>query len=205
MLLKNNSRWVLLCAVAVCIIFLPLMWARSRPEEVLKAQLFKQTREEQSIELRSGDAVAPGDELYMTVEVSRALHVYVISEDANRDRMVIYPCRAWGRSPRLKANERHRLPGSEGFWSVPVVTPRERLLVIASAYPVDLLDSAFVALEFPKPCAAPIGAEAGRWIDSVADSESDSFRLPWKILGRGAELWSSTIELNGVEGSWIEQ
>lgn len=198
MLLKTLLRWGVPCAAALCAVLLAA-WPEPKPDQVLRAQLFKRSGEYRSVELLQGDALVPGDELYMTVTARRALHVYVVSEDAAGERLIIYPCRTWGRSPRLRDGQPYRLPGSEGFWPVRSVTPRERLLVIANSHAIDLLDAAFMAAESPEPCAAPVSGEASRWIDGlVAPQGGFSFGSLWKAWARKPETWISTLELKGI-------
>ena len=197
MVLKPSLRWGFPCAAALGAV-LAIGWIDPRPEPVLRAQLFKQTGKQASIELAPGDRLASGDELYMILEVKPALHVYVVSEDAAGERLVIYPCRTWGRSPRLAAAQPHRLPEQEGFWQVRSVTPRERLLVIASPRPVDFLDEVFMAAENPKPCVAVVGVEASRWIDDLLTPSKGFFEPLRKVWDRKPETWTLTFDLKGT-------
>lgn len=197
MLLKSRLWWGAPCAAALCAV-LAAAWPGPKPEQVLRARLFKRSGEHGAVALLQGGTLAPGDELYMTVEARRALHVYVVSEDAAGERLLIYPCRIWGRSPRLAADQSHRLPGREGFWPVRSVTPRERLLVIASSQPIDPLDALFVAEESPVPCAAPVRGEAGRWIEGLMNPPGGlAFGSLLKAWHRGPETWISTLDLKG--------
>jgi hypothetical protein len=195
MLLKTHLRWGVPFAAALCAV-LVAAWREPKPGQVLQAQLFKQVGEQGSVELLRGDVLAPGDELYMTVEARRALHVYVVSEDAAGVRLIIYPCQNWGRSPQLGADQPHRLPGREGFWPVRSVTLRERLLVIAGVHPIALLDAAFLAAENPEPCLASVSDEANRWIDGLVNPSGGPL---WNFWYQKPETWISTFDLKGVE------
>jgi hypothetical protein len=196
MLLRSRLQWGFPCAAALCAAL--IAWAEWPPGQVLEAKLFKRVGERGSVELVTGDTLAPGNELYMTLKTRRALHVYVLSEDAAGERWVIFPCRNWGRSPRLAADLQHRLPGDDGFWPVRSVTPREHLVVIASARSIDLLDAVFMTGENPEPCAAPVGLEASRLIDDLVEPSGSPFKSLWKVRDREPEAWTSTFDLKGA-------
>lgn len=199
MLLLKTRLWWGVPVVAALIAALVTVWREPESGQVLQVQLFKQVGEHGAVELLAGDSLVPGDELYMTVKPRHALHLYVVSEDAIGERLLIYPCRIWGRSPRLAAHRPYRLPGREWFWPVRSVTLRERLLVIASTRSIDLLDAAFTAAESPEPCAGPVSREASRWIDGLEDPPA-SFSLGalWKPGDRNPETWISILDLKGA-------
>lgn len=156
------------------------------PEGVLQTQLFKNARP--PVELASGDALIPGDELYLTISPLRDLYLYVVSENAAGERLVIYPCRNWGPSRPLGRGRLYRLPpplfGRETFWPVGSLTSRERLRVIAGSRSIDFLESAVEAAESAPPCASPVPAEASRRLDEL-------------IRDGHREMWISTYALKG--------
>lgn len=176
----RRSRTAVLCVVLSC------AGCSSEIDQVLQTQLFKGSRP--PVELASGDALAPGDELYMTVSPRRNLYLYVVSENAAGERLVIYPCRNWSPSRPLGEGRLYRLPpplfGRETFWPVGSLTSRERLRVIAGSRSIDFLESAVEAAESSPPCASPVPAEASRRIDRL-------------IEAGGREVWISTYELKG--------
>lgn len=198
MLLKARFWWGGAVAAALSAVLLAA-WRGPEPGEVLQVQFFKQVGEHEAVELLSGDSLVSGDDLYMTVTARDALHLYVVSEDTVGERLIIYPCRTWGQSPRLAANQLFRLPGRELFWPVRSVTPRERLLVIASTRPIDLLNAAFTAAESPEPCAVPVSREASRWIDGLEKPPAGFSLDPlWQPGDRNPETWISTLDLKGA-------
>jgi hypothetical protein len=139
-------------------------------EEQLLAQVWK--RGEPARELRSGDSVAAGDELYMTLTVlsRQPLHVYVLNEDARRARQLLYPCRG-GERGRPLARRNVRLPpallGRETFWPLQTATPRERLLVLFATRPLPALEAAVPAAGAGPLCAAALSGNAGRWLEGL--------------------------------------
>jgi hypothetical protein len=181
---RSSLRWALPRTAVLCIL-LACAGCQTQPE-TLQTRLFK--RGQPPVELFPGATLTTGDELYLTVKTQRPLHVYVVSEDAAGDRRLIYPCSNWKRSQRLGAGL-HRLPPRllerETFWQTGSLTARERLLVIASVRPVDLLDPTRVATASLQPCAAAIAAEASRWLDT------------WTAR-RNRDVWISAYELQGA-------
>lgn len=178
---QGSSRTAALCIVLFCAA------CGSKPERVLQTRLFENAHP--PVELASGDALVPGDELYLTVTPHRDLYLYVVSENTAGERLVIYPCRNWGRSRPFGEGRLYRLPppllGRETFWPVGSVTSRERLRVIAGLHSLDLLESTVEGAESPQPCASPVTAEASRWMDEL-------------IRGGSREVWISTYELKGA-------
>ena len=175
--------------VRTAVLFAALSGARcfdSAPDASLQTSLFKQAQPPR--ELASGDTLAPGDELYLTVMAHRARYLYVVSEDAAGERLLLYPCRTWGPSRPLGAGRRYRLPppvlGRPAFWPVGSVTSRERLRVVASVRPLDPLERAVRSAADAPPCAIPVLAEANRWLDGL-------------IRRHGEDVSISTYELAG--------
>lgn len=187
MLLSAQPLPVLTRAAALCGL-LACTGCSDVPDQVLPMQLFKDARP--PVELAQGATVAEGDDLFMIVEPQKTVYVYVISEDVARARTVIYPCRNWGRSRPLPAGRPYRLPsglfGQGTSWEVQP-TSRERLLVLASAHPLDLLEPAVLASGNAQPCAVPVAAEVSRWIDGL-------------IGGSGSGVWLSSFEMKGTAG-----
>lgn len=158
------------------------------------------------IGLVSGDTVAAGDQLYLTVRTERPCFVYVVSEDDSGSRWMIHPCRgADGSGRALTAGRLHRLPlsvlGREAFWPVRSVTPRERLLVLASERPVAALDAAVTGAAGSEPCLARLDGVAGRWIERLAAAPgamAPSLR-PLRA-DDGSRVWLTAYALSGVPG-----
>jgi Domain of unknown function (DUF4384) len=173
------------CLLAALYVGLVLTGCRPESDQTLQTRVFRNARP--PVELAPGDTIAAGDELYMMLSIQRPYYIYVVSEDAASVRRIIFPCSTWRGNRRLEAGQ-HRLPppvlGSETFWSVTSVTPREHLLVVASARPIPLLDSTVVA-ESTQPCAAPVTIEASHWIDGL-------------VGGPHRDVWVSSLDLKGI-------
>lgn len=90
--------------------------------------------------LRTGDLVAPGDELALEVNAYEPVHVYVLSEDEAGAVFVLFPLASRGARNPIPAGAPHRLPGREGAeeltWQVTSAGGRETFLVLASRTPL---------------------------------------------------------------------
>lgn len=90
--------------------------------------------------LRTGDLVAPGDELALEVDTRERVHVYVLSEDEAGAVFVLFPLAGRGARNPLAAGVPQRLPGREGAeeltWQVTSAGGRETFLVLASRTPL---------------------------------------------------------------------
>lgn len=168
------------------------------PEHSFEARLFK--RAKPPIELVSGDTIAVGEELYLSVSTSRPLYFYVVSEDAVGERWVIYPCRTWSENRLLRTGRLYRLPlpvlGRPSFWQVRSATQRERILVLASERPVIALDAAVSASPISEPCTAILGSGAQGWVNRVM-SVADTRRRTMRTEQEG-QIWISLYDLAGA-------
>lgn len=170
-------------------------------ERLPEIRLFRQAKI--PVELVSGDTIATGDRLYLTVITSRPFYIYVLSEDATGGRWIIHPCQRWGQSRPLGAGRLHRLPlpvlGQESFWPVRNVTRRERLLVLASERPFTALDAAARDALGPEPCVATLRGDAHGWFDRAAESGASgrSGHRAWRA-DTESRVWISTYDLAGA-------
>ena len=80
--------------------------------------------------LLPGSRIAPGDELFVEIEPTREVHVWVLSEDAGVPAMLL-PQGETDRGNALPGGRRQRLPGPVS-WKVDDVYGTETLLVVAS-------------------------------------------------------------------------
>lgn len=100
--------------------------------------------------LRTGDLVAPGDELELEIESGEDVHVYVLSEDQAGAVFVLFPLATRGERNPLSAGRMHRLPGREGAqdlnWQVTSAGGQETFLVLASRTPIAPVAQAAAAL-----------------------------------------------------------
>ena len=61
--------------------------------------------------LKAGDRVAPGDRLFVTVESSKPVHVYVINEDEHGESYLLFPLPGQNLANPLPGGLTNRLPG----------------------------------------------------------------------------------------------
>jgi len=139
--------------------------------------------------LFDGGRVHPGDEIYLELQGSRDLHVWVLNEDDRGNAYVLHPERQ--PSVVLKAGRKHRLPSAgEGFeaaWGTSDAASSETILVIASQRALPELDHEVADL----PRAS---GDAGR---DVATSTPGSGELPERAIGY------KTIEPKPVSGEGV--
>ena len=103
--------------------------------------------------LRPGDPVAPGDLLFLTLQSSKPVHVYIINQDEQGESYLMFPVPGESITNPLPGNLAHRLPGErvgeEFFWKVTSVGGREHFYIFASPYPLEQFEQSIAAL--PKP------------------------------------------------------
>lgn len=100
--------------------------------------------------LRTGDLVAPGDELALEVSSREPVHVYLLSEDEAGAVFVLFPLAGRGASNPIAAGSVKRLPGREGTqelsWQVTSAGGRETFLVLASREALQPVAQAIAAI-----------------------------------------------------------
>jgi eukaryotic-like serine/threonine-protein kinase len=100
--------------------------------------------------LADGDAVRPGDHLWLEFEGDEPLHVYVLDEDARGETFALFPIPGTALVNPLPAGRPQRLPGTrEGApfdWVVTSAGGGERLLIVASRRPLAALEQALAAV-----------------------------------------------------------
>ena len=112
--------------------------------------------------LASGDAVRPGDRLYLTVSCREPVHLFVLNEDHAGSAFVLFPLPGVEPTNPLRAGVRHRLPGQAADivqdWVVTSAGGEERFLIVASRRPLP---------EFDRELAGLPTAAAGRAVEPV--------------------------------------
>lgn len=105
--------------------------------------------------LEEGARVVPGDALYIEMEASASLHVYVLDQDEIGNVFALFPMPGYDATNPLAAGARHRLPGSALFdgkarsWQVNSAGGREHILIVAS--PVRLAELEAFLRKVPRP------------------------------------------------------
>ena len=118
-------------------------------------------RDDRRVRLANGSAVAPGDRLFLNLNLSRTAYVYLINQDDKGEAFVLFPLPGQQLTNPVPVGQ-HQLPGSPGgveqFWQVSTPGGREHFLVYIS--PTRLV-------EFESLLAAMPRAEPGRPVESV--------------------------------------
>jgi serine/threonine-protein kinase len=103
--------------------------------------------------LKAGDRLKPGDRLFLTVESSRPVYVYVINQDERGQSYLLFPLSGYNVTNPLAGGFLNRLPGARGteeiFWMVDSVGEREHFFVFASPDKLDQFEQRLAAL--PRP------------------------------------------------------
>jgi hypothetical protein len=138
----------LLVGLAAAMVIAAALWiARDRfspPELDVRAQLF---RAGSGVEerLRPGGRISPGDQLFLELEATRDLHLYVFNEDEVGNSYLLFPLEDMALGNPLRAGETHRLPGTRESgeqitWDVTSAGGREQIYLVASVEPLDRLE-----------------------------------------------------------------
>jgi serine/threonine-protein kinase len=91
---------------------------------------FYAVRNGKNVRLTAGNRVAPGDHLFLTLDVSRPVHVYVVNQDEAGEAYLLFPLP--GNEPQnpIPLNATNRLPGfrkgEAHYWEVTSAGPRLR-------------------------------------------------------------------------------
>jgi eukaryotic-like serine/threonine-protein kinase len=123
---------------------------------------FYAVRNGANIRLTAGSRVAPGDHLFLTLDVSRPVHVYVVNQDEAGEAYLLFPLP--GNEPQnpIPLNATNQLPGSRNgeaqFWQVTSAGGREHFLVYVA--PERLTDFEQMLAVLPR-------AEADRPVEAV--------------------------------------
>ncbi|MCZ6746797.1 MAG: serine/threonine-protein kinase [Acidobacteria bacterium] len=115
--------------------------------------------------LSDGGAIAPGDRLFLDIQGSTDLYVYILDEDEQGGLYVLFPLPGLEKQNPLAGKERHRLPGilegEPNFWKVTSAGGAETVLVIASRTPLDQLEREIEGLPRARP-GMPLVATPGK-------------------------------------------
>ena len=125
----------------------------SRPYEI-EAAFFRAGRRGEE-RLQSVDRVAPGDALFLKIQASAPLHVYVVNEDEKGAVFPLFPLPGDRLTNPLPAGQMVTVPGT-ARWQVTTAGEREHFLVFANPDPLEWLDREFARLPVPK-AGMPVG------------------------------------------------
>jgi hypothetical protein len=184
-----------LAAVVVVVAAAWLLWPQPLAVE---AALFR-SRRGSAEQLQQGATLASDDRLFLEVEGSSPMYVYVLDEDEHGAAFVLFPLPALGIQNPLEGGMRHRLPGPEGgenaTWHPTSAGGRERVLVVAAKERLVDFEQAISRL----PRAGESNSSPKRGIGGIGpDPNAAATPLVSGLLAdlsneRGVETW--TIEL----------
>lgn len=158
-------------------------------EYEIRAQLQRVGADGQRAPLLSGDAVQVGEFLALELQGSRALHVYVLSEDARGESYLLFPLPGSSEINPLRGGASHELPGRVAgqpiYWQVSSDGGEERILVVASPEPQEELEREISRLPAPRAeSATPVFAELSEptvrrlrgigWLGAPAESPGNA-------------------------------
>lgn len=184
------------------------LWPATAPLAVEMA--FHQRTPFGEVELTAGDAVAPGDELFLTFSATRPLYVYVINEDEQGQAFLLFPLPGHDLRNPLSPDTTHRLPGSlageENDWQVTSVGGREHFYVLASPTRLEGLEARVADLPVASAgepvMAAPLPPEAvGRLRGVGGEVPVRPGQIPQRfsdLIGEGEELVSEGVWMRHV-------
>jgi serine/threonine-protein kinase len=162
-----------------------------------------------SVRLAPGDRVKPGDGLFIELQSSRPVHVYIVNQDERGESYLLFPLPNQTATNPLTAGTSHRLPSRETSWQVTSAGGREHFLIVASPEPMVPLESVLAALPKAAPgrqivTAAPVSGEVMgqlRGIGGIATTEERG-GLPGD-LSRSAVMLGTGPE--SIAGAWMRR
>ncbi len=129
--------------------------------------------------LAPGARVAPGDEIFMELESSRDLFVYVVTEDERGEQYLLFPLPGLRPANPLPRGGPHRLPGTsngeQGYWQVTSAGGREHFLIVASPKALQEFEAVVATLARPQPgvLAAHLSGEAALRLRGIGGLTTD--------------------------------
>jgi serine/threonine protein kinase len=149
-----------LAAAVVAVLYAPSVSRHVAPSGALtaSAMLYRQ-RDNHGEPLVHGGRVSPGDTLYMELEGSEPMNVYVLDEDETGKVFVLFPLPGIDVSNPLSPNTKHRLPGTRNGvsenWLVTSAGGSEDVSVIASRQPLQEVEAELARMPRAEP-GAPV-------------------------------------------------
>ena len=159
-----------------------------------------------STPLQANARVRPGDRLFLEIEATRAVHVYVVNQDERGENYLLFPLPGQATRNPLAGDRVHRLPGTVD-WEVTSAGGREHFLVVASPEPLDALQKVFERLPAPRVGGPPAKAEPLS-NETIGQLRGIGGLSPREKAGKSIDLLQSAAQLGGAEsvkGAWMRQ
>jgi hypothetical protein len=119
-------------------------------------------RDGRDVRLAPASRVQPGDQLYLTLEASQSVFVYVVNQDETGNSYLLFPLPGYEPGNPVPRGAAHRLPGSrdgeQHYWQVTSAGGREHFLIYVAPERLGAFEQILTGL--PR-------AELGRPIESV--------------------------------------
>jgi len=135
--------WAVAASIALSAVGIVVVWNLLLSPFEVDASLHR-LREGREVRILAGSRIALDDLLYLEIEGSKPMHVYVLNEDEDGEVFVLFPLPASSKQNPLSSDVRHRLPGKiagiEKYWEVTSVGGEESFLVFASKRPLEKLE-----------------------------------------------------------------
>ena len=148
--------------VAVPILGALALWLALGGRYSIEATLYRGLPDGGQRALSTSDAVAVNDQVFLEVQGTRDLYVYVVNRDLSGDMTLLFPHPQLEEQNPLSGKSVHRLPGRLGGqevdWKISTAGGREQFLIIAS--PGRLTDLEANIKDLDRPGYAPVSAEA---------------------------------------------
>jgi hypothetical protein len=161
--------------------------------------------------LRPGEAVAPGDGLFVKLRVSVPAYVYIVNEDDQGESYLLFPLPGQAITNPLPAGVSNRIPGTrdaEVNWKVSSAGGQEHFLVFASPERQPVFEEMFANLPRPEP-GRPVrprrlGSESLSRLRSVGGLTSPAPKANALRLAQMFRIPLSETE-ETARGLWIRQ
>jgi len=176
----------------------------------ISAALYRSNGESRE-RLVPGARIRVGDKLFMDVEISESVHVYVLNHDQAGDTFTLFPRADCDLKNPLPPG-RHRLPGRllatsvDQDWQVDTAGGREQVLILASRTPLDFVEKAIAGIPAGRQSALLTRENAIllRGIGSVAPSPTGgASSQDAAILFEDIKRLADTTER--ASGTWMRQ
>ncbi len=148
---RRLQPWMLLVPATVLLAALLLWWFRPVPAPDASV-VFLRASSDPSVDerLSTGARIAPGDQLFLDVDVAGDSWIYVFNEDDAGDQYLLFPLPGLDLENPLPPGK-HQLPGTIGgeeqLWDVTSAAGREHLLVLTASSEVDFIESVIASTE----------------------------------------------------------
>jgi len=226
---KRLQPWAVAVMATLGLVALALvLWAVGRPDAdntvdetaaaaqasySVEASLYRFDENKRRVRLESGARVKPGDLLSLDFRATRALHLYIVSEDDAGQGYALFPSPNHDLKNPLPPNRTHTLPGKMGggaslSWALDAVGGREHLVLLASLDPLADVEAEMAKLPAPGSgqVATPIPKSSMKRLRGISGLATTPQRTPGGAAGRLFEM--AAVLAGGsetVEGVWVRR